>query len=117
MFQKNEYEAATYHFKKLLDAKPENYVALHKLICLQQRAGKLDEAKKFIDSAESNSPRAAHCAGFNFCKGVYAWLSNDPHEALKCLNYARRDGEWGKRAIELVRVKIRMHTDCFYPNP
>ena len=42
MFQKNEYDAAIYHFKKLLDAKPENYVALHKLICLLQRAGKLE---------------------------------------------------------------------------
>ncbi len=80
MFQKNEYTEATTRFKKLLDMKPENYVALHKLIVLLKRAGKLEDAKKYISATEKSGSRAAHSAGLSYCKGLFLWLSNEPHE-------------------------------------
>jgi tetratricopeptide repeat protein 21B len=51
----------------------DNYEALARLVDLMRRAGKLDEVPRFIEQAESASPRAHMEAGFSYCKGLYEW--------------------------------------------
>lgn len=47
----------------------------------------IDNAKRFFVS------------GLCFCKGLYEWYAGNPNEALKLFNKARRDNDWGQRAI------------------
>lgn len=109
-----------FHFQQLLEKNPGHYSALHKLILLLKRAGKLTDAPRFIKLAERSSPRAESDPGLKFCKvrpftrvhrnrstlllprlqGVYARHSNDHHEAIRLLNQVRFSGEWGLLATE-----------------
>ena len=41
LFRTNDAASATYHFTLLLERRPNNYTALHRLILLLKRAGKL----------------------------------------------------------------------------
>ena len=52
---------------------PDNYEALARLVDLMRRAGKLDEVPKFLEMAETASPRSRMEAGFSYCKGLYEW--------------------------------------------
>ncbi|KAL3836422.1 hypothetical protein ACJMK2_021855 [Sinanodonta woodiana] len=99
MFRKNEYETAMYHFQQLLQFKADNFEALARLVDLMRRAGKLDDVPKFLEMAEAASPRASLDAGFNYCKGLYDWYTGNPTAALKFFNMARKDNDWGNRAI------------------
>eukprot|EP00741_Cyanophora_paradoxa_P023819 tig00021623_g23008.t1 len=99
MFRKNEFDAAIYHFQQLLDRKPSNYTALSKLLPLLRRAGRLPEALRLFKAAERASARAAADAGFHYCRGLYFRYMSNVHEALRELNLARKDGEWGERAL------------------
>ena len=90
MFRKNSYEQAIYHYQKLLEAKPDYYEALARLIGLLRRSGKLKVAPKFL-GLSTNSPADEKAAndlaggslnikgeisndpGYHFCKGLYAW--------------------------------------------
>ncbi|XP_071507875.1 tetratricopeptide repeat protein 21B-like [Diadema antillarum] len=99
MFRKGEYEQAMFHFQQLLERSPEHYDALARLVDLMRRAGKLEEVPHFLDQAEKASPRAAVDPGFNYCKGLYAWYIGNPNDALKHFNMARKDSDWGQRAI------------------
>uniref|UniRef100_A0A7S3VHC1 Uncharacterized protein n=1 Tax=Dunaliella tertiolecta TaxID=3047 RepID=A0A7S3VHC1_DUNTE len=47
--------------------------------------------------------------GFHFCKGLYNRYINEPREALKEFNFARKDSKWGAQAI--------MHMVEIYLNP
>eukprot|EP00964_Phaeocystis_antarctica_P064399 scaffold38725_cov36-Phaeocystis_antarctica.AAC.1 len=71
-----------------------------KLLQLLRRAGRLKEASKFLVQAERSSPRAALEPGFRFCQGLLHRYMNDPRAALKALNMARRDPEWGELAVQ-----------------
>ena len=48
MLQKNEWEAAIYHFQQLLEATPAHFKAMVKLLQLLRRAGRLKEASRFL---------------------------------------------------------------------
>ncbi len=37
--------------------------------------------------------------GMCFCKGLYEWYAGNPNDALKLFNRARKDNEWGQRAV------------------
>merc|ERR1719181_197213 len=100
MLQKSEWEAAIYHFQQLLEKTPAHFKAMVKLLQLLRRAGRLKEASKFLKQAERSSPRAALEPGFRFCQGLLHRYMNDPRSALKALNMARRDGEWGELAVQ-----------------
>src|SRR5690348_15274375 len=82
MFQRNEHDAATFHFQRthiththtehthahiteLLEKNPTQYTALHKLIQLLRRAGRLQDAPKFIKLAEK--ARLASCRCVPLC--------------------------------------------------
>lgn len=108
MFRKNELEAATYHFQQLLEKRPDNFVVLSRMIALLWRAGKLEEGVKFIKHAKRSMPRVVHAAGFNYCQGLHHRFSMNPGEAIRYLNLARRDGEWGRKAIENM-IKIYLN--------
>eukprot|EP01137_Pigoraptor_chileana_P035464 Opistho-2@29514 len=99
MFRKGEYESATFHFQQLLERKPNHYEGLSRVIDLLYRAGKLPDCQKFIGQATKASPRAASEPGLNYCQGLYNRYSNNPNEALKHFNRARKDQEWGELAI------------------
>lgn len=107
MFRSNEFDEAIRYFAQMLEHKPNNYKALEQLILLVRRAGRLHEtaanrpgdALRFLRLAERSSARAILDGGYHYCKGIYARYTRNFSEALKELNQARKDGEWGCKAI------------------
>jgi tetratricopeptide repeat protein 21B len=110
MFRKEHYETAIYHFQQLLEKKPGHCVALSQLMHLLRRAGRLHEVPRYLRLAEKSDPRATHNPGLYFCKGLHARYSNNPHEALKNFNMARKDNEWGTQALYNM-VEIYLNPD------
>ena len=47
----------------------------------------------------ASNRRAATEPGYRVCQGLLARYLNDPRAALKALNMARRDPEWGEQAV------------------
>ncbi|XP_075683454.1 tetratricopeptide repeat protein 21A [Rhinoderma darwinii] len=99
MFQKQEYEKAIEYFHQVLEKTPDNFTVQSKFIDLLRRSGKLTEAQRFFDMALQQSSRTTLEPGYNFCKGLYCWHIGQPNEALKFFNKARKDNDWGQRAI------------------
>jgi tetratricopeptide repeat protein 21B len=89
-----------YHLQQMLIKTPNNYEVLARLVSVLWRSGLLPDAREFLRRARRAAARAAHDAGYNYCKGMYFALAMDPVKAIHFLNLARRDGEWGRRAIE-----------------
>ena len=99
MFRKHEYDSATFHLQQLLDKQPEHYEALSRLIDLNRRAGKLSACDKYVNQAEAACARADTEPGLNFCRGVLRRYQRRPNEAIRALNKARKDGEYGVPAL------------------
>ncbi|XP_068092032.1 tetratricopeptide repeat protein 21A isoform X2 [Hyperolius riggenbachi] len=99
MFRKQQYDQAIQHFHQVLEKTPDNFTVLSKLIDLLRRSGKLDEAPKFFDMALAQSSRTTLEPGYNYCKGLHCWHLGQPNEALKYFNKARKDNEWGEKAV------------------
>uniref|UniRef100_F1KYI1 Tetratricopeptide repeat protein 21B n=1 Tax=Ascaris suum TaxID=6253 RepID=F1KYI1_ASCSU len=99
LYQSNEADKATIHFTKLLDRNPNQYHALARCIELSWRSGDVEQAEKYLKNAIDANPRATIDAGFNYCKGLHEWYTGEPNAALQAFNRARRDLEWGERAI------------------
>ncbi|KAG9476518.1 hypothetical protein GDO78_003192 [Eleutherodactylus coqui] len=99
MFHKQEYEKALEYFRQVLERTPDNFTALSKFIDLLRRSGKLAGAQRFLTVALEQSSRATLEPGYNFCKGLHCWHIGQPNEALKFFNKARKDNEWGERAV------------------
>uniref|UniRef100_A0A914W2S6 Tetratricopeptide repeat protein 21B n=1 Tax=Plectus sambesii TaxID=2011161 RepID=A0A914W2S6_9BILA len=100
MYQRNEIDQASLHFSQLLDRNPNQYHALARCIELNWRNGDIEQAeKKYLKAAVERNPRATVDAGYNYCKGLHEWYTGDPNAALQKFNRARRDLEWGERAI------------------
>ncbi|KAJ3117392.1 Tetratricopeptide repeat protein 21B [Phlyctochytrium bullatum] len=115
MFRKNSFSSALFHFRQLLDKNPTNYRALKQLIEMMRRAGKLEEAEKFFESAEKASSKSNLHAGYHFCKGLYLSsaykrYTNSPNEALKEFNACRRDTEWGEESLSNM-IEIFLNPD------
>ncbi|KAF6259487.1 intraflagellar transport protein [Scenedesmus sp. NREL 46B-D3] len=53
MAHQDNHESAVFYFQQLLDRKPCHYTALVQLLGLLRRAGKLEDAAKFITAAEA----------------------------------------------------------------
>lgn len=51
----------------------DNYHILSRLIELMRRAGKLEDASRFLDMAEKHSSRSRFDPGFNYCRGLHLW--------------------------------------------
>ncbi|CAJ0578453.1 unnamed protein product, partial [Mesorhabditis spiculigera] len=99
LYMKNEGEQAVVHFSQLLDRYPTHYHALARTIELSWRSGDVDMAEKQLDAALEFNPRCTIDAGYNYCKGLHEWYCGEPNNALQAFNRARRDLEWGERAI------------------
>uniref|UniRef100_A0A914HIV8 Tetratricopeptide repeat protein 21B n=1 Tax=Globodera rostochiensis TaxID=31243 RepID=A0A914HIV8_GLORO len=99
MYQRNEGEEAMKHFSQLLDRNPNLYHALARYIELGWRQGSIELGEKMLRNALENNPRATVDAGFNFCKGLIEWYTGEQDAALQAFSRARRDLEWGERAL------------------
>ncbi|KXZ45770.1 hypothetical protein GPECTOR_50g563 [Gonium pectorale] len=110
MFHKEHYDTAIYHFQQLLERSPNHYGALAQLILLLRRAGRLEDVPRYFALAEAGSPKAIMDPGYHYCKGLYNRYINNPREALKELNLARKDSRWGSNAI-LHMVEIYLNPD------
>ena len=83
-----------------MENRPDYWVALARLVEVMRRTGNLEKIPEFlIKSEEFVGTRASLDPGLNFCKGMYEWYAGNPNEALKLFNKARKDHEWGQRAI------------------
>ncbi|KAL4164369.1 hypothetical protein KRP22_004235 [Phytophthora ramorum] len=121
LLQKEDNESAVYHFQQLLDSRPDNFAALSRFLVMLRRAGKLHTssnnkeqgnlAQRYLRLAErSTNVRVAHAPGLHFCKGLYARFRNNVVEAIDELNLARRDPEWGERAL-INMIEIYLNPD------
>ncbi|XP_077996608.1 tetratricopeptide repeat protein 21B-like [Glandiceps talaboti] len=110
MFRKGEYDQAIFHFQQLLERSPDHYEALSRLIDLMRRAGKLEDVGQFLEQAENSSARAPSDPGFNYCKGLHVWYLGDANTALKHFNMARKDTDWGQKALENM-IEICLNPD------
>eukprot|EP00611_Tribonema_gayanum_P006288 TRINITY_DN15597_c0_g1_i2.p2 TRINITY_DN15597_c0_g1~~TRINITY_DN15597_c0_g1_i2.p2 ORF type:complete len:590 (-),score=191.44 TRINITY_DN15597_c0_g1_i2:29-1798(-) len=99
-FLRSEFEAATQRYQALLASHPNSYTALAKLIGLLRRAGRLEEAEKFLGMAEKGDPRSAAHPGLQFSWGLYHRYGNEVEQAVCKFNLARRDGVWGAPALQ-----------------
>ncbi len=106
MFQKREFQPAIFHFQQLLQTRPDNFRGLYKLLQLLRRAGKVQEAKPFLEAAERHSPQSRHRAGYQFCKGMFSRYTNEVADAIRSLNQARKSAEWGEWCPAVVGVCV-----------
>ena len=110
MFHKNETEQATVLFQKLLEKNPRNSEALMTLLHLLKQVGRLGDAPRFLILAETalgNS--AARSPGLSFCKGMHCFYANNPRDALKQFNMARRSHAWRVRAsVAMIEVYLNL---------
>ena len=90
--------------------RPNNYLVLVTLVDFLRRAGKIKDAKEFLERAEKTSSRAVYDPGMSYCMGVFKWHTHCPNEALELLNKARRDPVWGDKAT-LLMVSICINPD------
>ncbi|POM60252.1 hypothetical protein PHPALM_30915 [Phytophthora palmivora] len=121
LLQKEDNDSAIYHFQQLLDSRPDNFAALSRFLVMLRRAGKLHTssvdkeqgslAQRYLRLAErSANVRVAHAPGLHFCKGLYARFRNNVVEAIEEFNLARRDPEWGERAL-INMIEIYLNPD------
>ncbi|XP_032880066.1 tetratricopeptide repeat protein 21B isoform X1 [Amblyraja radiata] len=110
MFRKQDFDQAVFHFQQLLERKPDNFITLARLIDLLRRAGKLEDVPRFLDMAEKHTPRPNSEPGFNYCKGLYLWVTGEPNDALRRFNKARKDNDWGQNAVYNM-IEICMNPD------
>lgn len=116
MFQKEQFEAALFHFEELLKRNPHHYAALAQLVTLLRRAGRVPEIPDHIRTAEKSSVRAAHDAGIAFCKGLAARAARQDAEALALFNRARKDAQWALQATEqMVDIYLAPHASARGP--
>ena len=88
------------HFKQLLENRPDYWVAMARLIEVMRRTGNLEKIPEYLTKSEDFvGTRASLEPGLNFCKGMYEWYAGNANDALKLFNKARKDQEWGQRAI------------------
>ena len=89
-----------FHFQQLLSSKPDYWVALARLVEVMRRTGHLEDVTQYLTKSEEFvGTRSSLEPGLNFCRGLAEWYSGNPNNALKLFNKARRDNEWGQRAI------------------
>ncbi|ETE72653.1 Tetratricopeptide repeat protein 21A, partial [Ophiophagus hannah] len=95
MFRKEKYEQAISLYRNVL----EKTAVMESLIDLLRRSGKLDEATPFFELAKKKSIRTPLEPGYNYCMGLYCWHMWQPNQALKYFNKARKDSDWGQKAL------------------
>uniref|UniRef100_A0A7E4W4V3 Tetratricopeptide repeat protein 21B n=1 Tax=Panagrellus redivivus TaxID=6233 RepID=A0A7E4W4V3_PANRE len=110
MYQRSEGDIAMKHFSQLLERNPNQYHSMARCIELHWRKGDVDLAEGLLKKALEANPRANVDAGYNYCKGLIEWYTCDPNSALNYFNRARRDLEWGERAVYNI-IEIFLNPD------
>jgi tetratricopeptide repeat protein 21B len=114
MLMKDQTDGAIQSYFRLLDKEPDNFKVLSNLIILLNRAGKITETTKYLESAESKTQRSK-MAGLAFCKGVYHRYNSEPQKALRELNFARFDNFYGTSAItNMIEIYLNPANDLIY---
>ncbi|GBF90474.1 hypothetical protein Rsub_03470 [Raphidocelis subcapitata] len=106
-------DSAIFHFAQLLERRPCHYEALAQMMGLLRRAGKLEEADKYLSAAEAAEGAARPGGGgrggggLPFCRGLQQCALGNAREALRLLNAARKDPAWAPRAAaQMVEVYL-----------
>ncbi|XP_070582558.1 tetratricopeptide repeat protein 21A isoform X2 [Erythrolamprus reginae] len=99
MFRKEKYEQAINLYRNVLEKNPDIFSVMESLIDLLRRSGKIDEATPFFELAKKKSIRTPLEPGYNYCMGLYYWHMWQPNQALKYFNKARKDSDWGQKAL------------------
>nr|XP_056713559.1 tetratricopeptide repeat protein 21A [Euleptes europaea] len=110
LFRKEKYDQAIHLYRNILEKTSDNFLVMESLIDLLRRSGKLDEAIPFFEMAENKSTRTPLEPGYNYCKGLYCWHMGQPNEALKFFNKARKDNDWGQKALNKM-IQICLNPD------
>ncbi|XP_053122295.1 tetratricopeptide repeat protein 21A isoform X2 [Hemicordylus capensis] len=110
MFRKEEYKEAIRLYQTVLEKRPDNFSVIESLIDLLRRSGKLDEVTPFFELAKKKSTRIPLEPGYNYCKGLYCWHMGQPNQALKFFNKARKDSDWGQKALSYM-IQICLNPD------
>ena len=64
--------------------------------------------------AEKAATRASRDPGLNYCKGLSHRYLNNPVEANRCFNLARRDARWGAQArYHMIEIYLDPNKDAF----
>lgn len=114
MMMRGDTEEALQTFKSLLAEKPDNFKALSQLVILFRKAGRIEEADKYITLAENNAIRSNE-AGLAYAKGLYYRFTSEPQKALKALNRARFDSFYGEDALVLmILIYLNPHDEIIY---
>uniref|UniRef100_A0A670J0B8 Tetratricopeptide repeat domain 21A n=1 Tax=Podarcis muralis TaxID=64176 RepID=A0A670J0B8_PODMU len=112
MFRKEAYEEAISLYRNVLEKSPDNFLVMENLIDLLRRSGKLDEATHFFELAKRKSSRTALDPGYNYCMGLYCWHMMQPNQALKFFNKARKDSDWGQKALgHMIQICLNPDND------
>uniref|UniRef100_A0AC35U0L7 TPR_REGION domain-containing protein n=1 Tax=Rhabditophanes sp. KR3021 TaxID=114890 RepID=A0AC35U0L7_9BILA len=99
MYEQNETKDALLYYCQLLERNPCQYSALARCIELCRRIGDIEKAVEYIRNCIEKDPRVKFKAGYNYCCGLIEWYSEEPNAALQAFYRAKRDPEWGERAI------------------
>lgn len=111
---KEETEGAMNSYIGLLEKNANNYNILANLIELLRKAGRIQEAQKFIENAESKTQRS-QMAGLAYCKGLYNRYNSEPQKALRELNFARYDNFYGQSAIQnMIEIYLNPANELIY---
>lgn len=114
MLMREQSDGAIYTYIQLLQAEPDNFNVLANLIELLRRAGRLEEAKQYLDNAESKTQRSK-MAGLAYCKGLFGRYNSDPQRALRELNFARFDNFYGGSAIQnMIEIYLNPANEQIY---
>lgn len=110
LFREGDADSAVAPLQELVNAQPNDYVALEKMIVLLRRSGKLSEVPKYFEAAEANDRRSKTHAGLRYCRGLYSRYTNDIAAAIKEFNLARTDETWGADALSHM-VELYLNPD------
>ncbi|XP_063003515.1 tetratricopeptide repeat protein 21A [Elgaria multicarinata webbii] len=110
MFRKEKYEQAISLYRNVLEKTPDNFSVMESLIDLLRRSGKLEEAVPFFELAKKKTTRTPLEPGYNYCMGLYCWHMMQPNQALKFFNKARKDSDWGQKALSYM-IQICLNPD------
>lgn len=109
------FDSAAYHFSQLLIGQPTYWTALARLIEILRRSASMSDVAPYLQRAEQNCAQPHQEAGLSYCKGLYEWYAGNPNTALRLFNNARRDSEWGQKAI-CHMIEICLNPDNDLPN-
>ena len=109
-FRSNDTTSAIFHFSQVLQRSPTDFQSMRLLLGLLRRSGTIKEIEKFLRLAVKKIPSASFEPGYKLVKGMLLRFSNEPHEAITCLNTCRTSPEYCALAVEQM-VYIYLSSD------